>query len=156
MKYNPKLNDEIAALPGFSNIHPLQDVETVQGALKIMYYLQDFLAEITGMKATSLSPLAGAEGELAGMLMIKQYHIDNNDSERNTVLIPDSAHGTNPASATMAGFKVVTLKSDHHGNIDISELNKHLNDKLAAAMITLPSTLAVSYTHLTLPTTPYV
>ena len=143
MKYNPKLNDEIAALPGFSNIHPLQDVETVQGALKIMYYLQDFLAEITGMKATSLSPLAGAEGELAGMLMIKQYHIDNNDSERNTVLIPDSAHGTNPASATMAGFKVVTLKSDHHGNIDISELNKHLNDKLAAAMITLPSTLGI-------------
>ena len=143
MKYNPKLNDEIAALPGFSNIHPLQDVETVQGALKIMYDLQGFLAEITGMKATSLSPLAGAEGELAGMLMIKQYHLDNQDSERTTVLIPDSAHGTNPASATMAGFNVVTLKSDNDGNIDISELNKYLNNQLAAAMITLPSTLGI-------------
>ena len=148
MKYNPKLNDEIASLSGFSNIHPLQDIETVQGALKIMYELQGFLAEITGMEATSLAPLAGAEGELAGMLMIKQYHLDNNDNQRTTVLIPDSAHGTNPASATMAGFNVVTLKSDNHGNIDISELNKYLNDNLAAAMITLPSTLGIFDTNI--------
>jgi len=143
MKYNPKLHDEIASLPGFSSIHPLQDIQTVQGALKIMYDLQDFLAEITGMKATSLAPLAGAEGELAGMLMIRQYHLDNNDNHRTTVLIPDSAHGTNPASATMAGFNVVTLKSDDNGNIDLSGLNKSLDDNLAAAMITLPSTLGI-------------
>ena len=143
MKYNPKLNDEIAAMPGFSNIHPLQEEGSVQGALQIMYELQSLLAEITGMNATSLSPLAGAEGELAGMLMIRQYHLSNGDNNRTKVLIPDSAHGTNPASANMAGFEVTTLKSDSEGNTDLSDLENNLNEELAAVMLTIPSTLGI-------------
>jgi len=143
MKYNPKLHDEIASLPGFSNIHPLQEEESVQGALKIMHDLQILLAEITGMNATSLAPLAGAEGELAGMLMIRQYHLSNGDVNRTKVLIPDSAHGTNPASAKMAGFEVITLKSDAEGNTDLTDLDKNLNGKLAAVMLTIPSTLGL-------------
>ena len=143
MKYNPKLHDEIASLPGFANIHPLQEEESVQGALKIMFDLQILLAEITGMDATSLAPLAGAEGELAGMLMIRQYHLSNGDINRTKVLIPDSAHGTNPASAKMAGFEVITLKSDNEGNTDLSDLENNLNEELAAVMLTIPSTLGI-------------
>ena len=143
MKYNPKLHDEIASLPGFANIHPLQQEESVQGALKIMYELQILLSEITGMNATSLAPLAGAEGELAGMLMIRQYHLSNGDVNRTKVLIPDSAHGTNPASAKMAGFEVITLKSDNEGNTDLSDLENNLNEELAAVMLTIPSTLGI-------------
>tara|TARA_Y100000590_G_scaffold470676_1_gene667667 strand:- start:5935 stop:7371 length:1437 start_codon:yes stop_codon:yes gene_type:complete len=143
MKYNPKLHDEIASLPGFANIHPLQQEESVQGALKIMYELQVLLSEITGMDATSLAPLAGAEGELAGMLMIRKYHLSNGDVNRTKVLIPDSAHGTNPASAKMAGFEVITLKSDDQGNTDLSDLENHLNENLAAVMLTIPSTLGI-------------
>ncbi len=143
MKYNPKLHDEIASLPGFANIHPLQEEESVQGALKIMFDLQILLAEITGMDATSLAPLAGAEGELAGMLMIRQYHLKNGDVNRTKVLIPDSAHGTNPASAKMAGFEVITLKSDNEGNTDLEDLENNLNEELAAVMLTIPSTLGI-------------
>ena len=143
MKYNPKLHDEIASLPGFANIHPLQQEESVQGALKIMYELRILLSELTGMNATSLAPLAGAEGELAGMLMIRQYHLSNGDVNRTKVLIPDSAHGTNPASAKIAGFEVITLKSDNEGNTDLSDLENNLNEELAAVMLTIPSTLGI-------------
>ena len=108
MKYNPKLNDSVAAMPGFASIHPLQDDSTVQGALKIIWEVQQYLNEITGMAGTCLSPMAGADGELAGMLMARAYHLERGDAKRKGVLIPDSAHGTNPASAVMAGFDVKT------------------------------------------------
>ncbi|MCH8940221.1 MAG: aminomethyl-transferring glycine dehydrogenase subunit GcvPB [Chloroflexi bacterium] len=143
MKYNPKINDLVASTPGFSGIHPLQPEETVQGALELMANLQDILQEITGMPACTLAPLAGAHGELSGMLMIRAYHEQNGNPDRKVVLIPDSAHGTNPASATMAGFDVVTVPSDDQGNMDLKALEAVANDKLAGLMITLPSTLGL-------------
>jgi len=143
MKYNPKLNDELASLPGFTQIHPLQPESTVQGAIKLLWELQELLAAITGMPGVSLAPMAGADGELAGMLMTRAYHLERGDTQRKTVLIPDSAHGTNPASAVMAGFAVVTLPSDENGNTDLDALRAAANDNLAGLMITLPSTLGL-------------
>ena len=143
MKYNPKLNDEISSNPGFANLQALQPESTVQGALKLLFELQQYLTEITGMKGVSLAPMAGADGELAGMLMARAYLLDNGGENRKTVLIPDSAHGTNPASAVMAGFNVVTLPSDTDGNTDLNALKELANDELAGLMITLPSTLGL-------------
>ena len=143
MKYNPKLNDEIASMPGLTAIHPLQPDATVQGALKLMYELQGFLTEITGMPGVSLSPMAGADGELAGMLMTRAYHLDRGDTRRKNILIPDSAHGTNPASAAMVGYQVVTLPSDSEGNTDLDALRDSSDNELAGLMITLPSTLGL-------------
>ena len=143
MKYNPKLNDEIASMPGLTAIHPLQPDATVQGALKLMYELQGFLTEMTGLPGVSLSPMAGADGELAGMLMTRAYHLDRGDTRRTNILIPDSAHGTNPASAAMAGYQVVTLPSDSDGNTDLDALRASADDELAGLMITLPSTLGL-------------
>ena len=119
MKYNPKINDEVAFLPGFAGIHPQQPAEQSQGALELLYRLQDFLTEVTGMAATSLATLAGAHGELGGVLMMRAYHLARGDSGRTKMGIPDSAHGTNPASAAMAGFDVVTIPSDADGNTDL-------------------------------------
>ena len=129
MKYNPKINDEVSFLPGFAGIHPLQPPETAQGALELLFRLQGFLGEITGMPGVGLSTLAGAHGELAGMLMIRAYHQARGDTHRRKVLIPDSAHGTNPASAAMAGFDVVTVVSDDQGNVDLKAL-RELADEL--------------------------
>jgi glycine dehydrogenase subunit 2 len=143
MKYNPKLNDEMAGMPGMSEIHPNQPPETVQGALKLMHRLQGYLAEITGMAGTSLAPMAGAEGELTGLLMARAYHLSRGDTKRKKVLIPDSAHGTNPASAAMAGFQVLALPTDANGNTDIAALKASVGDDLAAFMITQPSTLGL-------------
>jgi glycine dehydrogenase subunit 2 len=148
MKYNPKLNDEMAGLPGMSEIHPLQAESTVQGALKLMHQLQRYLTEITGMAGASLSPKAGAEGELAGMLMTRAYHLARGDRQRTRVLIPDSAHGTNPASASMAGFEVVTLRSDAGGNTDLDALMSAAGDDLAGFMLTQPSTLGLFDTNI--------
>ena len=148
MKYNPKLNDEVSTTPGMAQLHPYQPESTVQGALKLMYELQGYLNEITGMTANSLAPMAGADGELAGMLMIRAYHLDNGDAQRKSVLIPDSAHGTNPASAAMAGFEVVTLPSDANGDTDLDALRATVNDELAGLMITLPSTLGLFDAHI--------
>ena len=148
MKYNPKLNDEVSTTPGMAQLHPYQPESTVQGALKLMYELQGYLNEITGMTANSLAPMAGADGELAGMLMIRAYHLDNGDTQRKNVLIPDSAHGTNPASAAMAGFEVVTLPSDANGDTDLDALRATVNDELAGLMITLPSTLGLFDAHI--------
>ncbi len=148
MKYNPKLHDEMASVPGMSQIHPLQPASTVQGALKLMFQLQDYLAEITGMAATSLAPMAGAAGELTGMLMVRAFHLANGDSHRKNVLIPDSAHGTNPASADMAGFEVVTLPSDAQGNADLDALREAADRDLAGIMLTLPSTLGLFDTNI--------
>ena len=143
MKYNPKLNDEIASLPGFAEVHPLQSEETAQGAIRLLWELQDLLNEITGMAGCSLAPMAGADGELAGMLMARAYHLERGETQRRKVLIPDSAHGTNPASAAMAGFEVVTLPSDADGNTDLDALRGSVDDELAGLMITLPSTLGL-------------
>ena len=148
MKYNPKLNDEMAGLPGMSEIHPHQPEATVQGALQLMYELQSILAEITGMAATALAPMAGAEGELAGMLMTRAYHLDRGDTGRTKILIPDSAHGTNPASAAMAGFEVVELPSDSNGNTDMEALKFAVGDDLAGFMLTQPSTLGLFDTNI--------
>ena len=143
MKYNPKINDEAAFLPGFAAIHPLQPEETSQGALELLYKLQGFLAEVTGLPGVSLSTLAGAHGELAGMLMMRAYHHGRGDFQRTKVVIPDSAHGTNPASAAMAGFDVVTVASDTQGNMDLEALHELAGADLAGVMITQPSTLGL-------------
>ena len=143
MKYNPKVNDEMAFLPGFAALHPLQPAETAQGALELLYRLQQYLGEITGMAGVSLATLAGAHGELAGVLMMRAYHQDRGSAGRVKMAIPDSAHGTNPASAAMAGFEVVTLPSDAEGNVDLVALRQMAGPELAGVMITLPSTLGL-------------
>ncbi len=143
MKYNPKVNEDVAGLPGFLLAHPLQPPETVQGALAVLHELQGALAEITGMDAVSLAPAAGAQGELCGILMIRAYLADQRRGDRRTVLVPDSAHGTNPATAAMGGFRVVTIPSDAKGNMDLDSLERALDDGVAAMMLTLPSTLGL-------------
>ena len=148
MKYNPKVNDEMAFLDGFAAIHPFQSPETAQGALRLMYGLQQYLAEITGMAGTGLAPLAGAQGEFCGMLMIRAYHRQRGDTRRTRVAIPDSAHGTNPASAAMAGFQVVTVASDSKGNIDLEALKDVATSELAGVMITQPNTLGLFDTNI--------
>ena len=144
MKYNPKWHEEVARLPGFAQIHPLQPAESVQGALGIMYGLQNLLAEITGAKAVSLAPLAGAHGEMAGLLMIRAYHESRGEGEtRRQVLIPDTAHGTNAASVKMCGYDLVTAPSDAQGNLDVEALKELATSETAALMLTLPSTLGL-------------
>ena len=148
MKYNPKINDEVAFLPGFAAVHPLQGQEESQGSLELLHRLQGSLGEITGLPEVSLSTLAGAHGELAGMLMVRAYHQSRGGSGRLKVAIPDSAHGTNPASAAMAGFDVVELASDADGNVDLAALHEVAADDLAGVMITLPSTLGLFDTNI--------
>jgi glycine dehydrogenase subunit 2 len=143
MKYNPKINEVTARLPGFTHIHPLQPVETVQGALGLMYETQEWLKEISGFDAVSLQPAAGAHGELTGVLIMKAYHTARGDHKRVKMLIPDSAHGTNPASSTMSGFKSVQIPSDDRGNVDIEKVNAECDDTLAGIMITNPNTLGL-------------
>ena len=148
MKYNPKANDEMAALPGMSEIHPYQPEATVQGALRLIYELQGYLTEMTGMAGASLAPMAGAASELSGMLMTRAYHLGRGDHNRKVVLIPDSAHGTNPASAAMAGFEVISLPSDSRGNTDLEALKAAVGDDLAGLMLTQPSTLGLFDTNI--------
>ncbi|HWQ30110.1 MAG TPA: aminomethyl-transferring glycine dehydrogenase subunit GcvPB [Negativicutes bacterium] len=143
MKYNPKINEDMAALDGFSNIHPLQPAETVQGALELMYGLDRMLSEITGMERVSLQPAAGAHGELTGLMIIKAYHESRGDVKRNKIIVPDSAHGTNPASAAVAGFEIVEIASDKNGAVDIEALKAALSDEIAGLMLTNPSTLGL-------------
>ncbi len=143
MKYNPRVNEDVARLPGFARVHPLQPEETVQGALRVMFELQELLAEITGFPVATLQPAAGAQGELAGMLMMRAYHLDRGDTARRKVLVPDSAHGTNPATAAMCGFDSVTIKSDAHGNVDLEHLRSELDDTVVGLMLTNPSTLGL-------------
>jgi len=143
MKYNPKINDELATLSGFTNIHPLQPVKTLQGLLKIYYETQEMLSEISGLKAYSLTPFAGAHGELAGLMIIKAYHDKNQDFKRTKIIIPDSAHGTNPASATVCGFDTVEIKSNPDGTINLNALSEVLNDEVAGLMLTNPNTAGV-------------
>ncbi|MFN8372841.1 MAG: aminomethyl-transferring glycine dehydrogenase subunit GcvPB [Anaerolineae bacterium] len=152
MKYNPKINEDMARLPGFAHLHPLSDDASSQGALALMHELQTWLAEISGFKSVSLQPAAGAQGELAGILMIRKYHLDRSDTQRTTILVPNSAHGTNPATCSMAGMKVIELPSDKDGNVDLEALRAACagdNAKtIAGMMITVPSTLGLFEAHI--------
>ncbi len=148
MKYNPKVNEDAARLPGFAHLHPLTDEEGAQGALALMYQLQEWLAEIAGFTGASLVPAAGAQGELAGILMIRAYHLSRGDSKRTKILVPNSAHGTNPATCTMAGYNVVELPSDARGNVDLAALRAACGDDVAGMMITVPSTLGLFDTQI--------
>jgi glycine dehydrogenase subunit 2 len=143
MKHNPKINEKLALLPGFAAIHPLQDEATVQGALGLMHALQEDLKEIGGFAAVSLQPAAGAQGELTALLMIRAFHADRSENQRDRILIPDSSHGTNPASATMAGFIAVEIPSDARGNVDIDAVRAACDDRLAGIMLTNPNTLGL-------------
>jgi glycine dehydrogenase subunit 2 len=143
MKYNPKINEDMARLPGFAFVHPLQHPELAQGALAVMYTLQEWLKEIGGFSGVSLQPAAGAHGELTGLLMIRDYHLSRGDTKRRIILVPDSAHGTNPASTTMAGMEVLELPSDARGNIDLEALRAACSDEVAGLMLTNPNTLGL-------------
>jgi glycine dehydrogenase subunit 2 len=143
MKYNPKVNEEAARLPGFAAVHPLQPIETVQGSLLLMYELQEWLKEIGGFAGATLQPAAGAHGELTGVLIIRAYHESRGQSGRVKILIPDSAHGTNPATSAMSGMQVVELKSDKRGNVDLEALRAECDETLAGLMLTNPNTLGL-------------
>ncbi|MCM1094319.1 MAG: aminomethyl-transferring glycine dehydrogenase subunit GcvPB [Lachnospiraceae bacterium] len=143
MKYNPKINEEIAAGNSVAPLHPFQPTDTVQGALEAYHTLQSYLSEIGGMAEFTLNPYAGAHGELTGLMIIKAYHRQNGDTGRINVIVPDSAHGTNPASAAVAGFNIIEVKSRPDGTVDVEDLKPLLNDTIAAVMMTNPNTLGI-------------
>lgn len=143
MKYNPKINEDMAALDGFRNIHPLQSEAEVQGALELMHELGGMLSEVAGLAQSTLQPAAGAHGELTGLLIIKAYHEKRGDLKRTKIIVPDSAHGTNPSSAQVAGLEIVEIKSGKDGSVDLEALKAALNDEVAGLMLTNPSTLGL-------------
>lgn len=143
MKYNPKINENVARFPGFAHLHPLQDESSVQGALELMYDLQEHLIEITGMDQVTLNPAAGAHGEWTALMMVRAYHEANGDTKRTKVIVPDSAHGTNPASASCAGFETITVKSNENGLVDLEDLRRVVGEDTAALMLTNPNTLGL-------------
>jgi glycine dehydrogenase subunit 2 len=143
MKYNPKVNEKTASLSGFAELHPCSEDRYAQGALELMHELGEYLKEITGLQGVSLQPAAGSQGELTGILVFRAYHLDRGDLKRTKILIPDSAHGTNPASAAIAGFQIVSVKSNDKGGIDIEDLKSKAGDDVAGMMITNPSTLGL-------------
>jgi glycine dehydrogenase subunit 2 len=146
MKYNPKLNEDIASLPGFARLHPLEHESMAQGAIQVLFELEQYLSEISGMRRMTLQPAAGAHGEITGLMIIKAYHEHRKEGHRNLVLIPDGAHGTNPASATLAGYRTIELRSDARGGVDVEYLKEVLaakGDQIAALMMTNPNTLGL-------------
>jgi len=143
MKYNPKINEVVARLPGFSKTHPLQPIDTIQGNLALMYELQQWLLEISGFSGITLQPAAGAHGEYVGVMIIRAFHDYNGDKHRIKMLIPDSAHGTNPASSAMSGFEVVPVATDENGNVDIESLKAVCDENVAGLMLTNPNTLGL-------------
>jgi len=143
MKYSPKWHEDVAKLPGFTSIHPYQPIDSVQGALQLMFELQEYLTEITGVDATSLTPMAGAQGELASILMVKAYYQAQGDTKRRKILVPDSAHGTNPATAAMCGFEISAVPSDSEGNLDFKTFESMMNEEVATLTLTLPTTLGL-------------
>ena len=143
MKYNPKINEDTAALPGFTQMHPLQPEETAQGCLELLYRLDRMLCEITGMARMTFQPAAGAHGELTGLMILRAYHENRGDFARRKILVPDSAHGTNPASSMVAGFEVVQVRSDARGDIDLDDLRAHAGPDTAGLMLTNPNTLGL-------------
>ena len=148
MKYNPKINEEIIANPKLARLHPKQDDYQVQGALEAMYTLQKSLCEVSGMDYMTLQPAAGAHGEITAITIFKKYHEVNGNSEKNEIIVPDSAHGTNPATAAMAGYKVVEVKSNANGVVDVEDLRKVVNEKTAGLMLTNPNTLGLFETKI--------
>jgi len=148
MKYNPKINEDMASLTGFANTHPYQAELTSQGSLELMYDLAEQLSEITGMDQVSLQPAAGAHGELSGLMIMKAYHESKGETQRTKIICPDSAHGTNPASAHVAGFDVVEIKSNPDGSVSLESLKEALNDEIAGLMLTNPSTLGLFETQI--------
>ena len=143
MKYNPRINEVTSRLPGFARLHPMQPASASQGALRLMFELQNHLAEITGMDQITLQPAAGAQGELTALLMVAAYFRKRGEQQRKIVVVPDSSHGTNPASAALAGFEVVTVPSNERGDVNMEALRPHLNESLACLMLTNPSTLGL-------------
>jgi len=143
MKYNPKINEDVSRLEGFSKVHPYQPDETIQGSLRLLYELNKILCEITGMDGVTLQPAAGSHGELTGMMIIKAYHKNRGDEGRDKILIPDSAHGTNPSSAAMAGFQVVEIPSNDRGSVDVEALKDMVGKDTAGLMLTNPNTLGL-------------
>ncbi len=143
MKYNPKINEDMASIPNFTGIHPYQNEKTVQGSLQLMCELSEKLAEVCGMDQVSLQPAAGAHGELAGLMIIKAFHENKGDFKRKKIIVPDSAHGTNPASANVVGFETVEIKSNEKGGVDLDSLKSVLNDEIAGLMLTNPNTLGL-------------
>lgn len=143
MKYNPKINEEVASLPGFTGLHPLQPAETAQGALEIYYETSRMLSELTGMAEFSFSPFAGAHGEATGLMIMKEYFLRKGDHKRTKVIVPDSAHGTNPASASVCGFEIIEVESTPEGTVDPEKLKEVLNDEVAGMMLTNPNTLGI-------------
>ncbi len=148
MKYNPKINENVARFAGFSHVHPLQEEETAQGAMELLFDLQEHLKEITGMDEVTLQPAAGAHGEWTGLMMIRAFHEANGDFNRTKVIVPDSAHGTNPASATVAGLETITVKSNENGLVDLEDLKRVVNSDVAALMLTNPNTLGLFEEHI--------
>ena len=148
MKYNPIVNEELSALPGFSGLHPLQPTESVQGALELMYLTEKYLAEITGMDAVTLQPAAGAQGEYAGILLIRAFHNAANDFGRTKIIVPDSAHGTNPATAAMAGFETLNIPSNEDGTVNLEALCAAVGPDTAGLMLTNPNTVGVFDPHI--------
>jgi len=144
MKYNPRINERLVTLPGFAQVHPLQEEDGAQGALELEWRLQEILEEVTGLDAVSLQPAAGSQGELTGLMLVRAYFADRGESEqRRKVVIPDTAHGTNPASVTMAGFELTHVQTDPRGNIDVEDLRAKVDEQTAALMLTNPSTLGL-------------
>ena len=143
MKYNPKINETLVRNCGFSNLHPFQDEDTIQGALEILYELQESLAEISGFSKVTLQPVAGAHGEFTGLKVIKAYHDAKGNTHKTKIILPDSAHGTNPASVTLTGYEVVEIKSNKDGMVDIADLRAHVDEKTAGFMLTNPNTLGL-------------
>jgi glycine dehydrogenase subunit 2 len=147
MKYNPKINEQLARLPGFATLHPYQDPETAQGAIFLVYTLQEWLKEIGGFAGVSLQPSAGAQGEMTGVLMMRKYLYDQGETQRDKVLIPDSAHGTNPATTSMSGLRVVQIPSDERGNVDLEALKAACDNTIVGLMLTNPNTLGLFEEH---------
>ncbi|HEV3408565.1 MAG TPA: aminotransferase class V-fold PLP-dependent enzyme, partial [Gaiellaceae bacterium] len=143
MKHNPRVNERVVALPGFRDLHPLQDEDAAQGALELMWRLQEILAEVAGLPAVSLQPAAGSQGELTGLMLMRAYFDDRGESEREEVFVADTAHGTNPASVTMGGYKLRNVGTDARGNLDLDFLRAHVNERTAGLMLTNPSTLGL-------------
>ncbi len=143
MKYNPKVNEKTASMSGFTQLHPCSEPKNAQGAIRLLYELGEDLKEITGLKGVTLQPAAGSQGEFTGILMFRAYHKARNDEKRTKIIIPNSAHGTNPASSTIAGFEIVNLNSNEQGRVDIDDLKRIAGEDIAGIMLTMPNTLGI-------------
>jgi glycine dehydrogenase subunit 2 len=149
MKYNPRVNERLAMLPGFRDLHPYQDEDSIQGALELMWRLQEALIEVSGLDACSLQPAAGSQGELTGLMLMRAYFADRGEADqRDTIITADTAHGTNPASVTMAGYKLAKVETDARGNVDVAHLREMVNERTAGLMLTNPSTLGLFDEHI--------